>query len=50
MKFQSKLSLLRDCAVNGKMTPNGVFVIPGLTRNRVFFQMVMLLDAGSNPA
>ena len=40
----------RDCVENGRTTPKGVFVIPGLTRNPVLFQIAMLLDAGSSPA
>jgi hypothetical protein len=35
-----------DCVVIGKTTHIAVFVIPGLTRNPVFFQSVTLLDAG----
>jgi hypothetical protein len=40
-------SRLRDCVVIGKTTHIGVFVIPGLTRNPLFFQSFTLLDAGS---
>jgi hypothetical protein len=36
-----------DCIAIGKTTHIAVFVIPGLTRNPVFFQSVTLLDAGS---
>jgi hypothetical protein len=36
-----------DCVAIGKTTHIAVFVIPGLTRNPVFFQSVTLLDAGS---
>ena len=39
-----------DCVVIGKTTHIPIFVIPGLTRNPVLLQMVMLLDAGSSPA
>jgi hypothetical protein len=28
----------------------GQFVIPGLTRNPLFFQSITLMDAGSSPA
>jgi hypothetical protein len=40
----------RDCVAIGKTTHTGIYVIPGLTRNPVFFQSVTLLDAGSSPA
>jgi hypothetical protein len=39
-----------DCVTIGKTTHIGVFVIPGLTRNPLFFQSFTLLDAGSSPA
>jgi hypothetical protein len=37
---------LSDCVTIGKTTHIGVFVIPGLTRNPLFFQSFTLLDAG----
>jgi hypothetical protein len=40
-------SRLRGCVTIGKATQTYVFVIPGLTRNPVFFQIVVFLDAGS---
>jgi hypothetical protein len=38
---------LSGCVTIGKTTHIGVFVIPGLTRNPLFFQSITLLDAGS---
>jgi hypothetical protein len=39
-----------DGVVIVRTTPNGVFVIPGLTRNPALFQGFTVLDAGSSPA
>jgi hypothetical protein len=39
--------LFRGCVTIVKITHHPIFVIPGLTRNPVFFQPVLTLDAGS---
>jgi hypothetical protein len=41
---------LPDCVAIGKATREGLFVIPGLTRNPVLFREITSLDAGSSPA
>jgi hypothetical protein len=43
-------SSLPDCVVIDKNSHNGLFAIPGLTRNPVLFQGITILDAGSSPA
>ena len=47
---QVKNRVQRGCVMIGKIMRIGIFVIPGLTRNPVYFHSVVLLDAGSSPA
>ena len=41
---------LPDCVAISQTANIRLFVIPGLTRNPLFFQRPTLLDAGSSPA
>ena len=45
-RLANKLDIaISGCVIIGKATQIAVFVIPGLTRNPVFFQRSTLLDA-----